>query len=256
MTERVVRCDEKDDGVLLITIDRPAARNAINDAVAQQLATAFELLDRQDSLRVAVLTGAGGGFCAGLDLKAFLDGELGEHPERGFAGLVKRSPLKPVIAAIEGFALAGGLEIALACDLMVAARDARIGIPEVKRGLVADGGALLRLPLRLPGNIAMQMALTGEEIPVQRLHDLGLVNIITDTGQAVAGALALATTISLNSPLGVAASKAVLSAAPDWGSDERWDRQAAMVEHVWTSDDAREGARAFAQRRPPQFSGA
>ncbi|MDF5758292.1 crotonase/enoyl-CoA hydratase family protein [Spongiactinospora sp. TRM90649] len=250
-----VRTETPAPGILTVVVDRPDARNAIDDATAALLATAMERLDDDDSLRVGVLTGAGGGFSAGLDLKAFLRGETGETPGRGFAGLARRPPRKPLIAAIEGFALAGGLEIALACDLIVAAEDARIGIPEVRRGLVADGGALLRLPGRLPRNIAMEMALTGAEVPVARLAELGLVNIVTRPGGSLAAAVDLAATIAANGPLGVVAGKDVLTQAPSWPEEEKWERQAALVEHVWTSADAREGARAFAARRPPTFTG-
>lgn len=242
-------------GILLIEIDRPEARNAINDAVAAQIAEAVDHLDTDDDLRVAVLAGAGRGFSSGLDLRAFLDGELGEHPERGFAGLVRRPPEKPIIAAIEGFALAGGLEIALACDLIVAAEDARVGIPEVARGLAADGGALLRLPQRLPLNIASEMALTGLPVPVERLALYGLVNEVTAPGEAVARAVALARVIAANGPLGVVASKRVLAAQADWTTDVAWDEQEKLVAHVWGSEDAQEGARAFAQKRPPRFRG-
>lgn len=243
------------EGVLLVTLDRPEARNAVNDALAAEMAEALDAFDADESLRVAVLTGAGGGFCAGLDLKAFLHGELGEHPDRGFAGLVRRPPAKPVIAAIEGFALAGGLEIALACDLIVAASDARIGIPEVARGLAADGGALLRLPSRVPLNVAMQMALTGENITVARLAQLGLVNEMAEPGSAVERALELAALIAGNAPLGVVGSKQVLREHGGWSESEAWERQAAILQPVWTSDDAQEGARAFAEKRPPQYRG-
>ncbi|QIZ37693.1 crotonase/enoyl-CoA hydratase family protein [Saccharopolyspora sp. ASAGF58] len=252
---RPVHISTAAEGVLLVAIDRPHARNAINDEVARLVAEAMDRLDTDDTLRAGILTGNGSGFSAGLDLKAFLDGETGEHPERGFAGLVRRPPRKPLIAAIEGFALAGGLEVALACDLIVAARDARLGIPEVSRGLVADGGALLRLPQRLPRNIAAQLALIGDELPVPRLHELGLVNVVTEPGESLATAEDLATAIAANAPLGVVASKYVLDHAGSWPADEIWQRQARAVEHVWASRDATEGARAFAERRPPRFTG-
>lgn len=249
----VVTTEVVDDRILVVTIDRPQARNAIDDAVALALGTAMETLDRTPALRVGVLTGAGSGFCAGLDLKAFLDGQLGEHPEYGFAGLTRRPPRKPLVAAVEGFALAGGLEIALACDLMVVASDARLGIPEVRRGLVADGGALLRLPHRLPGNVAVEMALTGREVPAPRLHELGLVNVLTDPGHALPRALVLAAEIAANSPAAIQVTKEVLRAAPGWPADEQWRRQEETVRPVWDSDDAAEGARAFAEKRAPRF---
>lgn len=255
-TRPTVRTDVVDDAVLLITIDRPEARNAIDDVTALALSREFQRLDAEPALRAGVLTGAGGGFSAGLDLKAFATrGEVGECPERGFAGLARNPPTKPLIAAVEGYALAGGLEIVLACDLVVAAVDARLGIPEVRRGLVADGGALLRLPRAVPRAIAMQMALTGEEVPAERLHALGLVNDVTEPGTALMTALDLARRIVANAPLGVQASKAVLTRSTAWSSEEMWDRQQELVEPVWSSDDAKEGARAFAERRAPRFEG-
>jgi enoyl-CoA hydratase len=253
-TDPVVTTSVVDEHILVVTLDRPESRNAVNDEVARQVADAMDLLDGTPSLRVGVLTGAGRGFCAGLDLKAFLDGEVGEHPEYGFAGLTSRPPRKPLIAAVEGFALAGGLEIALACDLLVCAEDARLGIPEVRRGLVADGGALLRLPQRIPRNVAFEMALTGGEVAAARLHELGLVNRLVSTGQALTAALALASDIAGNSPAAVQVTKQVLQEAPTWPADEQWDRQRVVVEPVWTSTDAAEGARAFAEKRPPRFT--
>lgn len=249
----VVTTSVVDEHILIVTIDRPDARNAINNAVATELAATMEQLDGTPELRVGILAGAGRGFCAGLDLKAFLDGELGEHPEYGFAGIARRPPRKPLIAAVEGFALAGGLEIALACDLMVVAEDARLGIPEVTRGLVADGGALLRLPHRLPENVAMEMALTGQEVAASRLHDLGLVNVLTASGEALRSALALAAHIASNSPAAVQVTKQVLRCAPTWPPEVQWQRQQVMVEPVGASDDAAEGARAFAEKRSPRF---
>ena len=251
--ETVVLTKVVNDHVLVITIDRQDVRNAINDEVALQLGAAMEQLDETPSLRVGVLTGAGAGFCAGLDLKAFLDGELGEHPDYGFAGLTRRPPRKPLVAAVEGFALAGGLEIALSCDLMVVANDTRLGIPEVRRGLVADGGALLRLPGRVPENIAMEMALTGREISATRLHELGLINVLASPGDALRSAIDLAGEIAANSPAAVQVSKNVLRSAPSWTPDVEWQRQQEMVEPVWSSNDAAEGARAFAEKRPPRF---
>lgn len=251
-----VRTEVVDGTVLVVVIDRPEARNAIDDATAGALSRELARLDADPALRAGVLTGAGGGFSAGLDLKAFAArGEVGECPDRGFAGLTRRPPAKPLVAAVEGYALAGGLEIVLACDLVVAAADARLGIPEVRRGLVADGGALLRLPRAVPPAVAMEMALTGEEVPVARLHALGLVNQVAEPGGALDAALDLARRIVANAPLGVQASKAVLTRSPSWGQDEMWERQRELVEPVWDSHDAMEGARAFAERRTPQFEG-
>src|ERR687888_2306815 len=185
---------EADGEVLVVKIDRPEARNAVNLAVAEGIAAALERLDGDDALRVGILTGAGGTFCAGMDLKAFVAGERPYVGDRGFAGIVQGPPRKPLIAAVEGWAVAGGFEIALACDLIVAARDARFGIPEVKRGLVAAGGAPLRPPQRLPYHLALEVALTGDPIGAERAHAIGLVNRLAEPGGAVDAALELAAT--------------------------------------------------------------
>jgi enoyl-CoA hydratase len=243
------------DGVLVITIDRPEARNAVNEAVADGIAAALERLDGEAELALGVITGAGGYFSAGMDLKAFAAGQRSHAGGRGFAGIVERPPNKPLIAAIEGFAVAGGFEIALACDLIVAARGARLGIPEVKRALVASGGALLRLPARIPYHVTMELALTGEPIDAERGHALGLVNRLAEPGGALAAALALAAEITPNGPLALAATKRILVEAPGWAEAERWARQAEIAGPVFASQDAREGAVAFAEKRPPVWRG-
>ena len=246
---------ERRGRVLLITLNRPDARNAVNLAVAEQLASALDALDSDDSLSVGVLTGAGKGFSAGMDLKAFVAGERPHIRDRGFAGITRRAAQKPLVAAIEGFAVAGGLEIALSCDLIVAARDARIGIAEVKRGLVAAAGALIRLPKRIPYHAAMELALTGEFIDGARAYDLGLVNRATDPGGALATAFELAEQIARNAPLALRASKEIIAHAQDWPEQEAWQRQDEIAGPVMTSDDAREGAKAFAEKRPPEWQG-
>jgi len=246
---------ERREGVLLITLNRPDARNAVNLPLAEGIAAALDELDGDDALSVGVLTGAGKGFCAGMDLKAFVTGERPWVGDRGFAGIVRRASVKPLIAAVEGFAVAGGLEVALACDLIVAARGAKLGIPEVKRSLVAAGGALLRLPRALPYNIAMELALTGEPISAERAADLGLVNRLADPGGAVEVALGLAAEIAANAPLALIASKRILQEQRDWSSAEMWELQSAISEPVFTSEDAREGATAFAEKRPPVWRG-
>lgn len=246
---------ERRGNVLLMTLNRPEARNAVNVDVAQGIANALDELDGEQSLSVGVLTGAGKGFCAGMDLKAFVAGGRPWVSDRGFAGIVRRGPVKPLIAAIEGFAVAGGLEVALACDLIVAARGAKLGIPEVKRSLVAAGGALLRLPRRIPYHVAMELALTGEPIPAERAFELGLVNRLADTGGAVQAALDLAEQIAANAPLALIASKRILEEQWDWPREEMWDRQSAISEPVFSSEDAREGATAFAEKRPPVWRG-
>ena len=246
---------EEDDGVLLITIDRPEQRNAMTRAASERIAAALDELDRRPDLAVGVLTGAGGTFCAGMDLKRFLAGETASVPGRGFGGLTQAPPVTPLIAAVEGWALAGGFELLLACDLVVAAESARFGLPEVKRGLVARAGGLLRLPERLPRAVALELVLTGDPISAPRAAALGLVNRVVPDGQALAGALELARAIAGNAPLAVAASKRVLTGSPSWPADEKWARQAEAVDPVFTSADATEGARAFAEKRAPRWQG-
>jgi enoyl-CoA hydratase len=240
--------------ILIITINRPEVRNSINQATAQALAEAFDELDENARLRVGVLTGAGSTFCAGMDLTAFLAGERPTVPHRGFAGIVERPPAKPIIAAVEGAAVAGGFEIALACDLIVASENAFFGLPEVKRGLVAAGGGLLRLPTRIPYNIAMEWALTGATIPAADAHSVSLVNRITPPGGSLACAIELAEKIAANSPLATLATKQIIQGARDWPTDESFVRQAAISEPVRSSMDAREGAAAFLEKREPVWS--
>jgi enoyl-CoA hydratase len=246
---------ERRGNVLLVTLNRPDMRNAVNLPLAQGIAAALDELDGEDSLSVGVITGAGKGFCAGMDLKAFVTGERPWVGDRGFAGIVRRASAKPLIAAVEGFAVAGGLEVALACDLIVAARGAKLGIPEVKRSLVAAGGALFRLPRSLPYNVAMELALTGDPILAERAAELGLVNRLAEPGGAVEVALGLAAEIAANAPLALIASKRILQEHGDWSAAEMWDAQGAISEPVFTSEDAREGATAFAEKRPPVWRG-
>jgi len=246
---------ERRDDVLVITINRPEARNAVNVAVAQGISAALDELDESEELRAGVLTGAGRSFCAGMDLKAFTQGERPWAGDRGFAGIVQRPPRTPLIAALEGFAVAGGFEMALACDLVVAASNTRVGIPEVKRGLVAAGGALLRLPRRIPYHVAMELALTGELIDVQRAAELGLVNRIVDPGGALDAALELAAAVAANGPLAVDASKRVIVESAGWSEAEVWERQGELAEPVFASEDAVEGATAFAEKRAPEWKG-
>jgi enoyl-CoA hydratase len=246
---------ERRDGVLLITLNRPDARNAVNGALAQGVAAALDDLDASEDVSVGVLTGAGKGFSSGMDLKAFTTGERPWVDDRGFAGITRRAAEKPLIAAIEGFAVAGGFEIALSCDLIVAARDARIGIPEAKRGLVAAAGALIRLPKRIPYHVAMELALTGDPIVAERAHELGIVNRVTEPGAAVDAALELATQIARNGPLALAASKKIVASALDWDEAEAWQKQGELTGPVFASEDAREGAVAFAEKRDPVWKG-
>jgi enoyl-CoA hydratase len=243
------------DGVMTVTINRPAAKNAVNLVVARGIAEAMIELDANDTIHAAILTGAGGTFCSGMDLKAFVSGELPIIPGRGFAGLAEAPPTKPLIAAVEGFALAGGFEIAITCDLIVAAEDSRFGIPEVKRGLIAGAGGLVRLPRQIPRRVAMELAITGEFISAQRAYELGLINRIVPAGQSLAAAQALARTIAANGPLAVKASKQVIHQSQDWSQAETFARQQPFIETVFGSKDSIEGAKAFAEKRAPQWKG-
>lgn len=246
---------EVQGGVLIVTINRPEAKNAVNKAVAVGVAAAMDRLDSSDDLQVGVLTGAGGTFCAGMDLKAFVTGEMPMIEGRGFAGLVEQPPKKPLIAAVEGYALAGGCELALASDLIVAANNSKFGVPEVKRGLAAAAGGLMRLPQQIPYRIAMEAALTGDFFDAQRAYDLGLINRVAEPGKALETALELAKTIAANGPLAVKVSKQVVQESSDWSQAEMWDKQQEIVNPVFSSEDAIEGATAFAEKRAPNWKG-
>lgn len=246
---------ERRGRVLVITLNRPEAKNAVDAAMARGVAAALDELDGDADLSVGVLTGAGGTFCAGMDLKAFLRGEAPIVEGRGFGGIVEAPPRKPLIAAVEGFAVAGGTEIALSADMIVAAAGARFGLPEVKRGLVALGGGLLRLPRRIPAGIAMELALTGEDLGAERAHGLGLVNHLAEDGGALAAALELAEKIAANGPLAVAATKQIVAQAGEWSADEAFAKQLEIAGPVFASEDAQEGPRAFAEKRAPVWKG-
>jgi enoyl-CoA hydratase len=246
---------ERRGNVLLITINRPDVRNAVNGAVAEGIANALEQLDGDDELSVGVLTGAGGYFSAGMDLGAFVKGESPWFGDRGFAGIAQRAASKPLIAAIEGFAVAGGMEIALACDLIVAAKGAKMGIPEAKRSLIAAGGALLRLPKRMPYHVVMELALTGDPLPADRFYEFGVVNRLAEPGTAVDVALELAAQIVKNGPLALIASKRILEEQFDWTVAEMWQKQGEITAPVMGSEDAKEGASAFKEKRDPVWKG-
>ncbi|MGW1029097.1 crotonase/enoyl-CoA hydratase family protein [Streptomyces sp. NPDC002577] len=243
------------DGVVVATLNRPEVRNAVNRSMAEQIAAAMELLEKDPELRVGILTGADGAFCAGMDLKAFVAGENAYIRGRGFAGIAKRPPKKPLIAAVEGHALAGGLEIALACDLIVASRSARFGLPETRRGLVAASGGLLRLPERLPYQVAMELVLTGGSLEAERAYHLGLVNRLTEPGEALATAKQLAADIAQNAPLATVAAKRIIVESADWSRAEAFAKQDEIAGPVLQSKDAVEGARAFNERRRPIWRG-
>ena len=242
------------NGVIEVTINRPDQRNAMTKAAAEAIAAAMDRLDADDSLRCAILTGAGGTFCSGMDLKGFLKGEMPVAGDRGFGGLTSWTPKKPVIAAVDGYALAGGFELAIACDLIVASKDAKFGIPEAKRGLVAAGGGVVQLPRLLPRQLAMELALTGDPITATRAHELGVVNRVTD-GPSIDGARQLAATLAENGPLALIASKGIIRDSWNWPDDEIMARQGPYIGHVFMSQDAREGASAFAEKRKPNWQG-
>jgi enoyl-CoA hydratase len=247
---------EDRDGVLVITINRPQARNAVNAAVAEGITTALERLDTDDRLAVGVLTGAGGTFSAGMDLKAFLAGESPTVKGRGFGGLTRAEVRKPLIAAVEGWALGGGFELALACDLVVAAQDARFGLPEVSRGLVASEGGVIRLPQRLPHHVAMELLLTGDPLPATRAAEFGLVNRVVPSGQSTLdAALALAARVRRNAPLALAAVKRIVRTSQGSDDHSAFTAQDEIVAPLLTSEDVREGARAFAEKRNPVWQG-
>lgn len=243
------------DRVMLITLNRPEAMNSVNLAVATQLAAALDELDENADVSVGVLTGNGRGFSSGMDLKAFVSGGMPQVPGRGFAGITERSANKPLVAAVEGFALAGGLEIALSCDLLVASEGTKLGIPEVRVGLFAGAGALARLPRRLPYGMAMQMALTAEPITAEQAHQYGLVQVLTEKGQALEAALDLANRVAQNAPLALQASKLLIRELQGSTEAEFWEMQKPHIEKVFLSEDGMEGAIAFAEKRPAVWKG-
>jgi enoyl-CoA hydratase/carnithine racemase len=243
--------------VAVLTLNRPEARNAINNEVAAAVEAAIDRLEDDAELWVGVLTGAGPVFCAGADLKAIAGGEGGNlGTERGgFAGLVQRERTKPLIAAVDGPALAGGCEIALACDLIVASREARFGLPEVKRSLVAAAGGLFRLPRTLPRKIALEMIMTGDPISAERAYDFGMVNELCDPGSALDTALALAERITANAPLAVRASRNIALTSTDQPDEVGWRMSLEGMAQLFRTEDFAEGPRAFIEKRPPEWKG-
>jgi enoyl-CoA hydratase len=246
---------ERRGAVQVIIINRPEARNALNGTVASGIRDAADELDADPELRAGVLSGAGGTFSAGMDLKAFLRGETPAFPGRGLCGITQTPPRKPLIGAAEGWALAGGFELLLACDLVVAGQSARFGVPEVTRGLVAGAGGALLLAQRIPRALALELLLTGDPITAPRAAEIGLVNHVVEDGQALPAAVDLATRIAANAPLALAATKQIAHRGRDWTTAQGWDEAAALMHPVYTSQDAKEGARAFAEKRPPHWQG-
>ena len=241
--------------VQVIVINRPEARNALNGAVAAGIRDAVDELDGRDELRAGVLTGAGGTFSSGMDLKAFLGGEVPSFPGRGLCGITQTPPRKPLVGAAEGWALAGGFELLLACDLVVAGASARFGVPEVKRSLVAGAGGALLLAKRVPRALALELLLTGDPIDAARAAEIGLVNRVVPEGGALEAAVELAERIAANGPLAVMATKQIALSGGDWPPEQCWDQAAALTAAVFASQDAREGARAFAEKRAPVWRG-
>ena len=246
---------ERRGHVLLISLNRPNAMNSVNMELATTMAGVLDDFDADDELRVGVLTGNGRGFSAGMDLKAFVEGGMPNVGDRGFGGIAERSCAKPLIAAVEGFALAGGLEIALSCDMLVAAKGAKLGIPETGVGLFAGAGAVYRLQKHLPDNVVMEMAVTADPITADRAFELGMVNRLAEKGEAVNVAMEIAERIAQNAPLGVAASKRLINESNGMTESEFWAFQQPILEDVFGTEDAIEGATAFAEKRPPQWQG-
>ena len=244
------------DRIAIITLNRPEARNAVSQQLAEDLEAAIDRLEADDALWIGILCGNGPAFCAGADLKAIASGEARLTTERGgFAGLVRRVRTKPLIAAVEGPAVAGGTEIVLSCDLVVASTTACFGLPEVKRSLVANAGGLFRLPRALPVNVAMEMALTGDDLNAEAAHRHGLVNRLVQPGHALATAVELAEAVNANAPLAVRASRRVVLAARLLEDDEAFEVAANATREVFRTEDFREGPRAFVEKRPPIWTG-
>jgi enoyl-CoA hydratase len=241
--------------VAVMTINRPEARNALNGAVGSGLGAGFAEIERNPEIRVGILTGGGGTFCSGMDLKAFVAGESIDTSGIPYGGKDNAVVTKPIIAAVEGYALAGGFELALTCDLIVASRAAKFGLPEVKRGLVAAGGGLVRLPRQAPIRLALELALTGDMVDAETLHMHGVINRLVPEGEALTAALELAGKIAENAPLALAVTKKVIRESLDWRDSESYDQQREFTSPVFQTNDAREGATAFAEKRPPRWTG-
>jgi enoyl-CoA hydratase len=251
----VIVTERHGEHLLIVRMNRPERRNAFDGATARAMEAAIDRYEQDDSLRCAIITGSDIVFSAGQDLIAAVSGDMGRTERRGGFGLMAQPPRKPLIAAVEGHALAGGLELCLACDLIVASRTALMGIPEAARSLVAIGGGCFRLPKRIPYHLAMELALTGKPWPASRMADLGLVNRLTEPGGAVAGAIELAQDVLAAGPLAVQASMQIVRHAYDWDDAEGWGKQMEYARPVFASEDRAEGLRAFAEKRPAAWKG-
>lgn len=243
------------DHIVVIRIDRPHRRNAFDGATARAMEAALDAYESDGTLRCAIITGSDVVFSSGQDLIAAAHGDMGVAPNRGGFGIMAKPPTKPIIAAVEGHALAGGLELCLSCDLIVSSNTAQMGLPEAARSLVAVGGGLFRLPKRIPYHLAMELALTGQSWPATRMAELGLVNRLTEPGAALEGAIELAAIVSEAGPLATQASKQIVQRAYDWADADGWANQQEFARPVMQSDDFQEGLKAFAEKRPPVWRG-
>ena len=250
-----ISSERRGDHLVVIHIDRPHRRNAFDGATARAMEAAIDAYEDDDTLRCAILAGSDQVFSSGQDLIAAAHGDMGIAPKRGGFGIMAVPPTKPIIAAVEGHALAGGLELCLACDLVVSSRSATMGIPEAARSLVAVGGSLFRLPKRIPYHLAMELALTGKAWSAERMAELGLVNKLTEPGGALQGAVELADEVLRAGPLAVRASKQIIRHAYDWHEDDAWKNQMKFARPVMASEDRREGLRSFAEKRDPVWKG-